>query len=119
MVAASMKDIISVLGMSVAPSVEQPGRAIEPRASRRTFRRTGTDRYGVSCRGLDEIALIAVGILTGEAGAGSRELPGIFAGPTGRHDPLLHRCDLWPVFKRALLEEKLKVVRADPSPRGK
>jgi hypothetical protein len=31
MLAASMKDIISVLGMSVAPFVEQPGRAIESR----------------------------------------------------------------------------------------
>jgi hypothetical protein len=69
MLAASMKDIISILGMSVAPFVEQPGRAIESRASRRAFRRTGTDRYGVFCRGLDEIALIAGGILTGGPGA--------------------------------------------------
>jgi hypothetical protein len=51
-----------------APSVEQSGRAIELRTSRRPFRRTGTDRYGVFCCGLDEIALIADGIPVGCAG---------------------------------------------------
>jgi hypothetical protein len=52
-------------GLSSSPSVEQPGRAMESRASRRPFRRIGTDWHGVFCRGLDEIALIADGILVG------------------------------------------------------
>jgi hypothetical protein len=62
MLAASIKDVISILAMSVCAfcfARSSRGPLVEP------FRRTGIARHGVFCRGLDEIALIADGILVG------------------------------------------------------
>jgi hypothetical protein len=89
--------------------------AIESRASHRPFRRTGTDWYGVFCRGLDEIALIADGIGHRlEAGSANSTASALWpAGANGgdKPSPVPHLCV--PVHQSLGLLNRFQVVFAD------